>query len=223
MYARQRYAARFTLIELLVVIAIIAILASLLLPALAGARESGKLTACTNNQKQLAGAVMLYGSDYDEMHWGKHQSVAGMGFGLDPWGSPHFAGNYTVYSHVDHGSNSAWVRPDGYGSYLGINPDDIGTTTSKGRRDRAPIHDPGAKMAQTLLVRTAWSGNYPTDSWRQRWQGEYPYLVREFLHTGVTKFDTWINPRSFSRRHPRPERARITHCPVGADAWQYAY
>jgi prepilin-type N-terminal cleavage/methylation domain-containing protein/prepilin-type processing-associated H-X9-DG protein len=56
----------FTLIELLVVIAIIAILAAILFPVFAKAREKARQTSCLNNCRQLATAFVMYAQDYDE-------------------------------------------------------------------------------------------------------------------------------------------------------------
>ena len=66
MCTRNR-AKGFTLIELLVVIAIISILAAILFPVFAKAREKARSISCLSNMKQLGTAVYMYTTDYDEM------------------------------------------------------------------------------------------------------------------------------------------------------------
>jgi len=65
-HATARFRRGFTLIELLVVIAIIAILAAILFPVFAMAREKARQTTCLSNEKQLGTAVLMYQQDYDE-------------------------------------------------------------------------------------------------------------------------------------------------------------
>jgi len=65
-HARSR-GSGFTLIELLVVIAIIAVLAAILFPVFAQAREKSRQTSCMNNQRQMVMLVMMYVQDNDEM------------------------------------------------------------------------------------------------------------------------------------------------------------
>ncbi len=62
----RRSARGFTLIELLVVIAIIAILAAILFPVFARAREAARSTSCLSNLKQFGTAWLMYAQDYDE-------------------------------------------------------------------------------------------------------------------------------------------------------------
>jgi prepilin-type N-terminal cleavage/methylation domain-containing protein/prepilin-type processing-associated H-X9-DG protein len=76
-YHRGRASVRaFTLIELLVVIAIIAILAAILFPVFAQARERARAIACLSNSRQIGTALMLYVQDYDEKYPQEHPATA---------------------------------------------------------------------------------------------------------------------------------------------------
>lgn len=116
----------FTLIELLVVIAIIAILAAMLLPALAKAKERAKRIACVNSQKQMGIALQMYtgenNSTYPSLKW-------------DPTGSvwyPYEMARFTTAS--DSGLDVGWenlgllyvtkLLPNAEIFYCGSNPKD---------------------------------------------------------------------------------------------------
>ena len=75
----------FTLIELLVVIAIIAILAAMLLPALASAKEKGRRASCLNNIRQLLLGTHIYASDNGQKIPNARRAGAEVGRGEDSY------------------------------------------------------------------------------------------------------------------------------------------
>jgi prepilin-type N-terminal cleavage/methylation domain-containing protein/prepilin-type processing-associated H-X9-DG protein len=123
--ASRRRLRAFTLIELLVVISIIAILAALLLPTLAKAKQKGYKIKCTSNLKQLGAAIEMYTGDNQDRLPG-----------------PVWQGLYDTY--FDNGSSDARIRMPFYiATYLGLR-----APTPEVRRLQVAIC-PSAKQAWT--------------------------------------------------------------------------
>lgn len=151
----QRHATGFTLIELLVVIAIIAILAAILFPVFARARENARRSSCLSNVKQLGLGFLQYAQDYDEKlpgSWNDKNDEAQW------WGAkiqPYVKSSQLFFCPSDSDSSSS--QPIGRGNtsygfnyaFLDADPG----TYSKGGISLAQLYIP----AQTLIL--ADSGN----------------------------------------------------------------
>ncbi len=135
---RQGSRRGFTLIELLVAIAIIAILAAILFPVFAKARDAARKTQCLSNSRQIGSALMMYANDYDEM-------LPGYRFGesftpqMNPyWADPNVGNqsdrniflNQLLFPYTRNdgiwrcpSNPRAWVNVDAQGAMQNQNPD----------------------------------------------------------------------------------------------------
>lgn len=116
----------FTLIELLVVIAIIAILAAILFPVFAQARERARAISCLSNLKQIGTATSMYVQDYDETYpcgWGQPNGTQCWRVVLQPYIQKYgnqnniydSSGSFGVYVCPDQPASSASYGPTSYG------------------------------------------------------------------------------------------------------------
>jgi prepilin-type N-terminal cleavage/methylation domain-containing protein/prepilin-type processing-associated H-X9-DG protein len=104
----QRVRRGFTLIELLVVIAIIAILAAILFPVFAQAREKARSISCLSNLKQIGTSIYMYVQDYDETYPRNDDCVSGPS-PLNPSAPPGCNGPYG--QRINHYKWQVWILP----------------------------------------------------------------------------------------------------------------
>jgi prepilin-type N-terminal cleavage/methylation domain-containing protein/prepilin-type processing-associated H-X9-DG protein len=128
---KKREQSGFTLIELLVVIAIIAILAAILFPVFAKAREKARQTQCSSNLRQIGLALVQYSQDYDQELVGAWYGDGGYQASIAP------AGRYKwmdcIYPYVK--STAVFHCPDdpgwkGSGNFTPINQESAGSNDS---------------------------------------------------------------------------------------------
>jgi prepilin-type N-terminal cleavage/methylation domain-containing protein/prepilin-type processing-associated H-X9-DG protein len=172
----------FTLIELLVVIAIIAILAAILFPVFAQAREKARGISCLSNMKQIGTAEQMYVQDYDEHSFFRASATA-----PSPWRSP------AVITDANLRAQASWwnlLLPYIKNNQVFTCPSDTGPTPSKDlnlnltikRSYMALSTVESLALAQvddvvdTMVITEKWDRDYSgvrSDSWIEPFNGDF--------------------------------------------------
>ncbi len=143
----------FTLIELLVVIAIIAILAAILFPVFARAREKARQASCLSNLKQAGLGLLMYAQDYDDRLPGTYQKMGQAGnWPLILWAQlmqPYVKNTQLGICPSDDAGGGSWGIS--YGANTEVMPDSRGAFNSSLGGITYP--------AETVLVFDAWNSN----------------------------------------------------------------
>ena len=166
---------RFTLIELLVVIAIIAILASMLLPALNQARDRANVAKCVSNQKQLATAVLMYANDFRDYMPSQTQST-------QPWHAPNRVG--FLWDREKNEAITSYISPNSKAFYCPTLHDFMDGTGYLGYCIIAQSYDPKDNDPQYTYY----------------WLQSTAKISLDRLNTANMVYDANWAPKEFSRR-----------------------